>query len=189
MKLAWTCITVCGLAAIIAGGCDSKSEDHGDGAGGDAGAKPAAVTAAALPADLFVDAPPADAKAVTDVKASAKAGDHVVVRGRVGGSRQPFVDGRAVFTIVDASLPTCADHPNDGCKTPWDYCCEPKDKLFANSATIQVRGADGKPLAVDLGRIGRIKAMDRIVVAGVVREKSDAGVLVVEAEAIGVEKS
>ncbi len=45
--------------------------------------------------------------------------------GRIGGSEKPFVDGLAAFTIVDLKVPYCAD--DEGCPTPWDYCCNQKD--------------------------------------------------------------
>src|SRR5713226_9057129 len=66
---------------------------------------------------------PAGAKNVIDLKKQAKDGDEVVVVGRIGGSKAPFVKDRASFTIVDTSVVSCdemegwKDYP-----TPWEFC-------------------------------------------------------------------
>lgn len=52
---------------------------------------------------LLGSEPPA-AKDVIALRGDAKDGDPIVVVGRVGGSMQPVVKGRAAFTIVDLSL-------------------------------------------------------------------------------------
>lgn len=144
--------------------------------------------AAALPDGLFVDAAPQGAKNVSDVKAAAKEGDVVVVRGRVGGPA-PFVPGRAVLTVADTEkLVACSDREHDPCPKPWDYCCESKDDIAANSATIQVVGADGRPLKVGLEGAGGIEPLSFVVVEGSVGPRHDGNVLVIDARRIHVER-
>ena len=58
---------------------------------------------------------------VIKVRAEAKDQDDVVIVGRIG-SENPWVEGRAAFTIVDASLKSCAEVGSDDCPTPWDFC-------------------------------------------------------------------
>src|SRR5687768_3985668 len=67
---------------------------------------PQAQTAAAgtLPAGFVLAEAPAGARDVVALKKEAKVGDEVVVRGRVGGSASPFVEGRASLQLIDASL-------------------------------------------------------------------------------------
>lgn len=48
--------------------------------------------------------------------------DDVVVVGRIGGSENPWVDGRAAFSIVDTSLESCLECGSADCPKPWDYC-------------------------------------------------------------------
>jgi hypothetical protein len=62
------------------------------------------ATNSALPQGLFVTQEPAGAIGVLKIRQSAKAGDHVTMIGRIGGSENPFVSNRAVFTMVDASV-------------------------------------------------------------------------------------
>ncbi len=82
--------------------------------------KPAEESAvdAPLPAGMVLASAPDGALGVAAVKRDAKEGDEVVIRGIVGGSREPFVAGRALFTIVDPGLKTCAATPADHCPTP-----------------------------------------------------------------------
>jgi len=164
----------------------------GLGACGDAADPPSASTSEApagdLPDGLFVDAAPQGARNVSEVKASAKEGDVVVVRGRVGGPA-PFVPGRAVLTLADTeNLVACCDRPEDTCPQPWDYCCESKDDISANSATIQVVGADGRPLKADLNGAGGIEPLAFVVVEGSVGPRPDGNVLVIDARHIHVER-
>ena len=65
---------------------------------------------------------PDDGATVIKVRAEAKNLDDVVVIGRIGGSANPWVLGRAAFSIVDPSLKSCTECGSDGCPKPWDYC-------------------------------------------------------------------
>src|SRR5688500_12195265 len=64
-----------------------------------------------------LDAEPAGAEEVIKVRADAADGDEVVVVGRIGGDVNPWVEGRAAFTIVDNSVDACSDIPGDSCPT------------------------------------------------------------------------
>jgi hypothetical protein len=140
-----------------------------------------------LPAGLLVKTAPAGAKDVLAVKAVAKEGEKVVLRGRIG-TLSPFVEGLAAMTLVDSSLTPCNEMTmEDGCPTPWDYCCTPPDALRAGSATVQVVGADGSPLRHDL-RLEGLAPLWHVVVEGTVAPRPDAKVLVVSATSIHVEK-
>lgn len=145
--------------------------DQSKPAAGPAPAAPKATTAAAptLPASLFLAAAPADAKDVKDAKPTLKAGDKVVLVGRVGGSDEPFVAQRAVFTLVDRRLKACGEgNPDDKCQTPWDYCCESRTDITANSATVQVVGTDGQPVKAELNGQKGLKPLATVTVVGTV---------------------
>lgn len=150
--------------------------------------QPAASTPKAdLPAGLFVDQPPEAAQSVVAAKGQARPGEPIVVRGRIGGGT-PFVKGRASMSIYDLALPTCNENPADSCPAPWDYCCETKEARIANAASVQVLGPDGKVLAADLEGVHGLAPLNHVVVKGVVAAGSPDGPLIVNAQAIHVEK-
>jgi len=167
------------IVTLLLAGCDRRTETEGSkgsAAGGDA-----------LPAGLALTEPPAGVKDVAAVRAEAKAGDEVVLRGRVGGSLSPFVEGRASFQLVDASLKACGEGtPMDNCKTPWDYCCDDPKDLAAHSASVQVVGPDGRPLRAGLQGFAGLKPLSTVTVKGVVAKPSSSGALVVNATGIYV---
>lgn len=139
-----------------------------------------------LPAGL-VSRGPAQGPGVKEAKAAAKSGQPITLVGCIGGSVKPFVDGRAVFTIVDPAIPSCAAMGDDEhCKTPWDYCCEDRESLKRNIATVEIAGADGRPLAISVQGLEGLKPMATIAVTGTVEETNDAGLLVVRAKRIEV---
>ena len=100
-------VTTCAAFAVAAGvvGCD----DRGNATHNQTSTPSQAAAADTLPAGLVLAQAPAGAKDVAAVKKGAKPGDEVVLRGRVGGSVSPFVDGRASFQVVDASLKACGE--------------------------------------------------------------------------------
>jgi hypothetical protein len=168
------------LAAVIVAGCDNRP-------GETAQQQPTPATAAvdALPSALALPDAPPGAKDVLAVKKDAKEGDAVVIRGRVGGSKSPFVDGRASFQLVDRSLKACGEGTAmDECKTPWDYCCSEAKEVAAHSATVQVVGADGRPLHAGLSGFAGLKPLSDVTVTGTVAKAGQTGTLVVNATGI-----
>jgi len=142
---------------------------------------------AALPAGLFVDEAPSGGRSVADLKADKRATGEVVIHGRIGGRKQPFVDGAAVFLLADAGMKSCAELHGDACRTPWDYCCEPRESLAAKTATIQIVGADGKPLRADLAGQQGMSPLAELTIAGEVAQR-DGGTLVINARTIHVKR-
>jgi len=65
---------------------------------------------------------PAGGAGVIKVREVAKDQDEVVIVGRIGGSENPWVEGRAAFSIVDPSLKSCTECGSGDCPKPWDYC-------------------------------------------------------------------
>ena len=146
-----------------------------------------AAAAETLPAGFVLAEAPAGAKEVVAVKKEAKVGDEVIVRGRVGGSVSPFVEGRASLQLIDTSLKACGEgNPADTCKTPWDFCCEEPKEIAAHSASIQVVGADGKPLRAGLRGVDGLKPLSEVIVKGTVAKGSDSANLIVNATGIHV---
>lgn len=140
---------------------------------------PAVNAAAALPSGLFLSSAPSDAKDVKDAKPTLKAGDRVVLVGRIGGSEEPFLAERAIFTLVDRCLKACKEgNPEDKCATPWDYCCESRKDITANSATVQVVGADGQPLKAALNGVNGLKPLATVTVVGTIARAEAESVVI-----------
>ena len=127
--------TLVTLAFVLVGtlfiACDDAAEPQSQSsnvAANEAAAEP-------LPAGLILVKSPDGAQEITAVKKTAKAGDTVTLRGRVGGSEKPLAENRALVTLIDMTLPTCEKSPMETCPTPWDACCEPSEEIAAKSAT------------------------------------------------------
>ena len=135
---------------------------------------------APTPATWLVAALPAGAIPVAEAKQSAREGDQVVVRGRIGGRREPMTAGVAVFVMIDPAIPHCEIGK---CKAPWDYCCETPESITTNSATVQLVGDNGKPMTIDLGKHA-LKPLDEIVVVGTVGPRPTPEVFVIKAKEI-----
>ncbi len=194
-------------ALVFAAGCDQAASTPGSGgAAATPASTPTTTTAAGaidasvhcedgtgiqglrLPDGLVVRAAASDAVPAGTCKANAKLGDKVTVLGRIGGSRVPFVASRAMFTIVDPSLKSCADMDEpDHCSMPWDYCCEPRESLKRNSITIEIAGADGKLLPFSVSGAEGLKPLATVAVTGTVSERNDEGLFVVRAEKIAIQ--
>lgn len=146
----------------------------------------AAAPPAALPTTLFSGSEPTDIKDVAAAKRAAVKGEPITVRGRVGGSASPIVNGIAAFTLVDMALPPCNLNPDDHCTRPWDYCCEPKSRIAEHAATVQVVGADGRPLRVGLEGHGGVVPLSELVISGTVAATDQSRVLIINAERVHV---
>ena len=106
---------------------------------------------------------PIDAVPVGDLRGSAEDGQPVTLVGRIGGSSEPFVDGLAAFTIVDPKVAYCAE--DEGCPTPWDYCCTQND-VRDNIATVKVVDESGNTVNVDARKLLGLKELSMVVVTG-----------------------
>ncbi len=109
-------------------------------------------------------------------------GQEVTLVGLIGGSSKPFVDGLAAFTIVDPKVPYCADE--EGCPTPWDYCCQ-TDAVKQNIATIKVVDEAGKLVAGNVKELLNVKELSTVVVQGKAK-RDDQGNLTVAANQVYV---
>ncbi|MCM8527721.1 MAG: hypothetical protein NE327_14465, partial [Lentisphaeraceae bacterium] len=81
-------------------------------------------TESSLPSDLFVTEKASSPVPVLEAR-KLKAGEKVTVQGKVMGTMNPFIEGRALFVMGDPDkLKSCDVRPDDDCPTPWDVCCE-----------------------------------------------------------------
>ena len=144
---------------------------------------PAAPT---IPPSIFTKTPGKDPKGVTATMRGARKGDRVVVEAKIGGRVEPFVGNRSVFVIADLALKSCDETEDDGCRTPWDYCCVPAEAKKTGLATVEIVGDYGKPIRTGAEGVGGLEPLARIVVEGTVRAVDPKGQLVLRAERIHV---
>lgn len=140
------------------------------------------ASAAAPDTQYLMAEKPADAQGVGDARQSDA--EDVTVVGRIGGDEKPFVDGIAAFTIVDPKVPHCA--PDEGCPTPWDYCCT-QDQVQGNKALVKIVGSDGKSVMKDARGLLGVKELSTVIVRGKAK-RDEEGNLTVLADQVYVEK-
>lgn len=109
-------------------------------------------------------------------------GEEVMVIGRIGGSVDPWVEGRAAFSLVDRSLAACTDIPGDTCPTPWDYCCV-TDKLPKATALVKVVNDEGDIVSSDARELLGLKELQTVVVKGKA-QRDDSGNMTILASKI-----
>ena len=156
-------------ASLLTAGCGREGTPAADHSSAASAAAPSAGTDRAR---FLLAAEPAGARGVRDARKDAKDGDDVVIVGRIGGERKPWVDGRATFRVVDSAFKPCNERDDDGCKTPWDYCCDDTDELRQGMATVKVVDGEGKTVAVDARELLGVKELQTVVVKG--KAKRDA---------------
>jgi len=149
-------------------GCGDGSSTNTSNAGGDS-------TSTQPEAMYVVTDEPEDALPVGDARKSIKDKDEVILEGRIGGSTKPFVDGIAAFTIVDKKVPYCSK--DEGCPTPWDYCCE-TNAVKENIATVKLVDADGKPVMKDAREVLGVKELSTVVVKGIAHRDEEGNLTV-----------
>lgn len=150
--------------------------------GGDV--EPPEVSIDATP--YLLKAAPVEALEVAAVHQSVEDTREVVVVGKIGGSLNPWIEGRSAFNIVDRKVKSCTDIPGDDCPTPWDYCCSQSD-LVNSTALVKVVGADGELLAADARRLFGVKELQTVIVRGTAT-KDDKGNLVVVSKGLFITK-
>jgi hypothetical protein len=128
---------------------------------------------------------PAGAQDVVAVRADAKNDDEIVVAGRIGGAVNPWVDGLAAFTLVDASAKACGETEDDTCPTPWDFCCEPG--LGKKKISVEFVDEQGTVVAADAKTLLGVKELDSVVIRGKAR-RDEAGNITVLATGLYVKK-
>jgi hypothetical protein len=149
---------------------------------GGAATAPAASGPSEEGAAYRLSSEPAGAQDVKAAKGAVKDDDEITLVGRIGGDANPWVEGQAAFLIVDSALKPCA--ADEGCPTPWDYCCGAGD-LPANKAMVKVVDGSGKTVATDARKLLGLKELQTVVAQGKAH-RDEAGNLTVLASGVFV---
>ncbi|MGP1345362.1 MAG: hypothetical protein ACTS3F_01665 [Phycisphaerales bacterium] len=168
-------------AALSITGCSNESPSQPEGS--NAGSSGAQASSQSDPAKAWIlTSAPAGDVGIVAAKDSAKEGDSLILRGRIGGRMEPISDESPVFTIVDLSLPHCGEKAHDSCPSPWDYCCDTPETITAHSATVQLVDAEGR--TIDTGAGLALDPLDEVIVVGTVGPRQSAQVLTIRATGV-----
>lgn len=132
---------------------------------------------------VILDTAPSGALSVEEARQKAVPGQPIVVTGQIGAAHDPFAASYASFILGDKALDYCNERPGDNCGSPWDACCEPKEKITALRASVQVL-EDGQPVTQSLKGVGGLTELDEVVIAGVVDPASTPQNLIINASGI-----
>jgi hypothetical protein len=117
------------------------------------------------PGDAYLlEEPPKDAADIVATRKNVKDQEDVVVVGRIGGRKNPWIKGAAAFSIVDRSLTPCNERDGDTCRTPWDYCCEAN--LPKATVLVMVVDENGKLVKQDARQLLGVKELDTLYIQG-----------------------
>ncbi len=157
---------------------------------GDADSNVAAATSEAssiATTQFLLDSVPESVPGIIEAVSDAKAGDSLVMTGRVGGVYDPLMKDFAAFVVADEILQFCDEMGDDGhCKTPWDACCEDPDKTSAARAFVQFVDESGAPLAVNLQAVTGLAENDNVIIKGRISPESTPENRIILAEGIAI---
>lgn len=144
-----------------------------------------AITPASFDGSKYVlTEEPDGAVGVIAARESAEDGDPIVVVGRIGGAANPWIEGRAAFTLLDASKSIVAEGTDSGdAELCTGDCCALE--RAACTTLVKVVDETGRVLAIDSRQLFDIAANDMVVVRGIVN-KDKSGNFVVLADGLHV---
>lgn len=173
MRIDLQFVSFVALTLTLAGCGDSTTPEH------------VSVTPVSLDGSKYVLADEPDgAIGVIEARKSAKNGEPIVIVGRIGGATNPWIDGRAAFMLLDASMTLVADGAESAeGEICMDECCAAE--RTGSTTLVKVVDDGGKVLAVDARKLLGVAANDMVVVRGNV-SKDDAGNFVVLADSVHV---
>ena len=169
------------LAAIVslAAGCGTSASTSPGSAQG-------SVTEAAINGDKYLLAEePDDAVGVIEARETANNGDPLVIVGRIGGSDKPWVEGRAAFMLLDASMAVVANGTEsaEGEVCLEDCCADER----AECTTLVKVVDNGTLVAADSRQLLGLKENDFVVVRGKA-SKDESGNFTVLADGVFVRR-
>ena len=127
---------------------------------------------------------PDGAVGVIEAHESSENGAPLVLMGRIGGAENPWIDGRAAFTLLDASLTVVAEGEDSGeDEICLGECCA--TELAGYTTLVKVVDEQGKVLLVDSRKLLGLQEEDMVVVSGTA-QKDESGNFVMLAEGVYV---
>jgi len=162
-------------------GCGNSSEST-------ATAATAPAPAIAIDGSQFLlQEEPLGAVGVIVARESAEDGKPLVLVGRIGGAANPWIDGRAAFTLLDASMSVVAEGGDDSGESElcMGDCCA-TERLDCTTL-VKIVDAQGKLVPVDSRELLGLKEADMVVLEGTAK-KDESGNFVMLAKRVYVRK-
>ena len=119
---------------------------------------------------------PEGAADVIAVRKLVKDQQDVLIVGRIGGKKNPWIRGVAAFPIVDRSLASC-DEKGHNCPHPWDFCCS--SNLPKAMVLVTIVDENGAIVRKDPRELLGVKELDTVVVQGKARRDKAGNVVIV----------
>jgi hypothetical protein len=129
---------------------------------------------------------PEEALGIIEARESASDGDPLVVVGRIGGTTSPWVEGRAAFTLLDASILLVAEGAECGEGELCSGDCCAAERAHA-TMLVKITDLGGRVLAVDARRLLGLAENDMVVVRGKA-SKDDSGNVALIADGVFVRR-
>lgn len=134
---------------------------------------------------LLLPAEPAGAVSLADARAGLGLEPKpVVVAGRIGGKgREPFLVGKASFSLLEIPIDNHAEKPGHNAED-CPFC--KKRQANATLAAVQFVGADGKPIPVDARTLFDVTSGQDVVIRGTGVFDAKLGVPIIQITADGI---
>ena len=144
----------------------------GCGGASDSTATAASATASTIDIDgskFLLNEEPTGAVGVIAARESAEDGEPLVLVGRIGGAANPWIDGRAAFTLLDASMSVVAEgeDSDDGELCMGDCCAT--ERLDCTTL-VKVVDEQGKIVPVDSRKLLGLSEADMVVIQGTAKK-------------------
>ncbi|MCA9001368.1 MAG: hypothetical protein KDB61_05560 [Planctomycetes bacterium] len=125
---------------------------------------------------VWLDADPGDSLQVATARNELADGVVVTIEGVIGGSSKPFIEGLSAFTLVDFSVPSCS--AEEGCETPWDYCCAEPNVMASNTVFVEFRDGDSVR-SESLNGVNGLKPLAPVAIHGTIERDPQGNVTLV----------
>jgi hypothetical protein len=128
---------------------------------------------------------PDDAVGVIEARETASNGDPLVIVGRIGGSDKPWVEGRAAFMLLDASMALVAEgtESGEGEVCMGDCCANER----AECTTLVKVVDNGALVPADSRQLLGVKENDFVVIRGKA-SKDESGNFTVLADGVFIRR-
>ena len=144
------------------------------------------ATASIDAAKYILPQEPEGAVGIIEAREEAKDQQEILMVGCIGGQKNPWIEGRAAFTLIDATMRVVADgQQSSGDEICLEGCCA--STLAECTALIKVVDEQGRILSIDARNLLGVKIDDMVVVRGRV-QRDEEGSFSVMADGVYVRK-
>jgi len=153
----------CQLLAVLAAA--SLPFTLGCGIASDSSAIATQAAAANIDGSKFLlNEEPGGAMGVIAARESAEDGKPLVMVGRIGGSANPWIEDRAAFMLLDASMTIAVEGEEAEGELCTGDCCS--NERLACTALVKVVDSQGNLISVDSRQLLGVRELDMVVVEG-----------------------